>query len=186
MDEFLIALNTAIKILFSLVVLFLVIKFWERRFSLFFGGKDSLKTIQDHELHSCFLTALCIVVFYLTGVTLSGEIRALPMEKIALRRVFYFTGIVNFTAFFLSVYLLHFIRGCNFSSVAKAVLCLMFIEVTIFYIQLVTRGYFEFSGFSSKVYQIVIATCNITTLIVLVGFATRHTLHRKDESCKIE
>ena len=62
MSEFEIGVDIILKIAQAIIVIFLLVKFSERKFSLLFGGKKYLITIVDHELHSCFISALCVVV----------------------------------------------------------------------------------------------------------------------------
>ncbi|ESP91806.1 MULTISPECIES: hypothetical protein [Pseudoalteromonas] len=180
MNEILAYVDWVFRALFLLVVLFLMVIFWERKFSLFFGGKSSLRTKADHTLHSCFLTALCTVVFFIIGNILSDHIITLPMEKIALRRLFYFLGMVNLTFFFVSLFLLHAIRQCGFSNIARTVSYLMFIELSLYFIQLVVRGYLDISY--SLLNSFVAASffiCNISAFIILISYPTKLFLDKK-------
>ncbi|KZN61534.1 hypothetical protein [Pseudoalteromonas luteoviolacea] len=166
MSEALVYIGLMIRVLEVFVVVFLLLQFKKHKWSLFFGGKSSLKTIDDHELHSCFIAALCVVVFHNVGNTLAAQVLASGMEKLELRRIYYFILMLNSFACSIAIYFLHSLRHCSFSKTAKRCLYLAIITASLCFMQLIARGIFDYNAFS-PFYKIALLGCNITTLVVV-------------------
>ncbi|MCF6442325.1 hypothetical protein L1077_23135 [Pseudoalteromonas luteoviolacea] len=149
-----------------LVVLFLLIKFKQHKLSLFFGGKNQIQSPKDNELHSCFIAALCTAVFFIIGMVLSNQVLALNLDKLELRRVYYFIMSMNSCAYSVAIYFLHFIRKCTFSSAAKCCLYLSVATVLLCIMQLVARGIFDYNGLST-LFQVTLLVVNATALFVV-------------------
>ncbi|KZN29412.1 hypothetical protein N480_06735 [Pseudoalteromonas luteoviolacea S2607] len=183
MNELLAVINWGIIGLEVFVFVFLVAKFWALKFSLFFGGKDSLKTIDDHELHSCFLTALCVLTFHFIGAGLTDLLMSLELEKMKLRQLFYCVQIANCAAFAVVLYLLHSIRHCSFSRAAVYSMYITLLSMTIGLIQMVARGYLDFNGLQ-PLYSTIAVICNILALVVVAKYPLSQIigLRRRDET----
>lgn len=148
MNEFQIAMDIVLKVSQAIIVIFLLVKFSEHRLSLLFGGKKSLKTLEDHELHSCFIAAFCVLVFQFISIEMAKHLLASDMEKMQLRRVYYFINIAVATVFAGTLYFLHSLRGCSFSNTAKRCLYLTVISILLFMMQLIARGFIGYEGLS--------------------------------------
>ncbi|MBQ4812193.1 hypothetical protein A7985_17995 [Pseudoalteromonas luteoviolacea] len=169
MNELLIVMNWGVIGLEVFVFAFLVAKFWTLKFNLFFGGKDSLKTIDDHELHSCFLTALCVLSWHFISAGLTEMLLSLELEKMKLRRLFYCVQIANCAAFAVVLYLLHSIRHCSFSRTAIYSMYITVTLMTVCLIQMVARGYFDYNGLQ-PLYGAIAVVCNLLVLIVVAKY----------------
>ncbi|KZN58072.1 hypothetical protein N473_04855 [Pseudoalteromonas luteoviolacea CPMOR-1] len=178
LDEFLVSLDFVFIGFELLVVFFLIAKFWEHKFSLFFGGKNSLKTQEDNELHSCFLTAFCVLIFYFIGARVTEVVLNIPMEKMALRRLFYFSLIVHAALLIISLYLFHKIRDCTFSNCAKQCAGIVIFAATLHFTQFIARGYFDFNDFYI-IYTTGVSLCNLATLVVLVIYPIKLVLNSR-------
>ncbi|MBQ4812191.1 hypothetical protein A7985_17990 [Pseudoalteromonas luteoviolacea] len=183
MSEFLSGLGWLIRFLEVLIICFLVIKFWQHKFSLFFGGKSSLQTIEDHELHSCFLTALCALVFHFIGVEVSKYILSLPLDKMPLRRTFYFSNLLVVAACITTLYVLHSIRECSYSNTAKRIGYLAIVTATLQMTQLIARGYLDYNGLY-QFYNVFGALINVTTLAVIAAYPIKIIKNYKMEGSK--
>ncbi|KZN44047.1 hypothetical protein [Pseudoalteromonas luteoviolacea] len=148
MSEFQIATDIVLKIAQAIIVIFLLIKFSDHRFSLLFGGKKSLKSLEDHELHSCFISAFCVLVFQFISTEMAKHFLASEMELSLLKKVYYFIHIAVATVFACTLYFLHSLRGCSFSNTAKRCLYLTVVSVLLFMMQLIARGFFNYDGLS--------------------------------------
>jgi hypothetical protein len=169
MNEFYQVTGWIIRALELFIVLFLLYSFKQHRFELFFGGKSTLKKQSDHELHSCFLSSLAIIVFYTISGSLASYIIGLPLEVMQGRQVFYFAMVCNGVSFILVLYLLHAIRGCTFSATARLVTYLAFLTVLMNFAQLVLRGYLN-SEILYYVYGPIVMLCNVSTFVVLAKY----------------
>lgn len=169
MNEFYQVTGWIIRTLELFIVLFLLYSFKQHRFELFFGGKSTLKRQSDHELHSCFLSSLAIVVFFTISGSLARYIIDLPLEVMHGRQVYYFAMVCSGVSFILVLYLLHAIRGCNFSVTARIVTYLAFITLLMNFSQLVLRGYLN-SDILYHVYGPIIMLCNLSTFVFLAKY----------------
>lgn len=169
MNELLVATGHVIRGLEVVLLVYLVLKFRNRSWSLFFGGKSSLKTLSDHEVHSCFISALCVLVFHFFGSTLAQYIVSLDMEKMELRQFFYFSMFLNSVAFASALYFLHIIRGCTFSPTARRCLYLTFLMMALQSTQFVLRGLLDINGFS-PVYKAGVPLINVACLAVVAMY----------------
>ncbi|AOT09853.1 hypothetical protein S4054249_19370 [Pseudoalteromonas luteoviolacea] len=181
--EFLASLGPVFRSFELVIIVFLVTKFWEHRFSLFFGGKNTLKTQDDHELHSCFLTAFCTLIFYFIGARVADAVLNISMDKIELRRLYYFSFIVHGAIFIISLYLFHKIRDCNFSNCAKLCAGMVIFSATFNIIQFIARGYFDFNYFNT-IYSIGIPLCNLATFIILTIYSIKLALNSRKHRVK--
>ena len=162
------------------VVLYLLIKFKDRRWSLFFGGKGDLKTIDDHELHSCFLAAFTVMVFHFASSGFAQYIITMDMERMALRQFFYFSMFCFSIAFGLTLFALHLIRGCSFSPAARFCLYVTFLMMMLQMIQFIARGMLDTSVLS-PFYKLSVVCLNLLTLCIVAKYPVKRliTLARK-------
>ncbi|MCF2826887.1 MULTISPECIES: hypothetical protein [unclassified Pseudoalteromonas] len=178
MNDFFVISDWMIRALEVLICLYLLFKFKNRRWSLFFGGKNSLKTIQDHELHSCFLSAFTVMVFHFTSSNLAQHIVTIQgMEKLALRHFFYFSMFSCSMAFAAALFFLHKIRGCSFSPTARNCLYITFLMSTLQMLQFVSHGLLDSNRFT-LFYQYGVVVLNVTTLAVVANHPIRHMLRK--------
>ncbi|QZO12624.1 hypothetical protein [Pseudoalteromonas piscicida] len=167
MNELLVATGHVIRGLEVILLVYLVLKFKSRSWSLFFGGKGSLKTPSDHEVHSCFISALCVLVFHFFSGSLAPYIVSIDgMEKLELRQFFYFSMLMSSVAFATALFFLHVIRGCKFSAVARYCLYITFAMMLLQTTQFVLRGMLDINSFS-PVYKISVMILNVLSLMVV-------------------
>ncbi|MBQ4836809.1 hypothetical protein [Pseudoalteromonas luteoviolacea] len=169
MSEMVLIVDWTTKVLQALVVVFLLVKFKQRKWSLFFGSGSHLKSIEDHELHSCFIAALCTVVFFHVGTVLSSHVLALELDKLELRKVYYFIMSLNSCAYSVAIFSLHRLRGCSYSNAAKRCLYLAVVTVLLCIMQLISRGIFDYNGLS-PFYKVSLMVVNVTTLLVVAAY----------------
>ncbi|MEZ7207152.1 hypothetical protein [Pseudoalteromonas sp. DY56-GL79] len=170
MTDFFVITGGAIRVLEILIVLYLLFKFKNRKWSLFFGGKSSLKTIQDHELHSCFLSALTVMVFHFISSNLAQHIVTIEgMEKLELRQFFYFSMFTCSMLFAFTLFGLHKIRGCSFSPTARRCLYITFLMTSLQLMQFVSRGMLD-SDLLSPLYKYGVVVLNLMTLTVVAVY----------------
>ncbi|MCG7552107.1 hypothetical protein [Pseudoalteromonas sp. Of11M-6] len=170
MTDFFVFTGGAIRVLEILIVLYLLFKFKNRKWSLFFGGKSSLKTIQDHELHSCFLSALTVMVFHFISSNLAQHIVTIEgMEKLELRQFFYFSMFTCSMLFAVTLFGLHKIRGCSFSPTARRCLYITFLMTSLQLMQFVSRGMLD-SNLLSPLYKYGVVMLNLMTLTAVAVY----------------
>ncbi|MBD1582774.1 hypothetical protein [Pseudoalteromonas sp. S16_S37] len=181
MNDIYFSIGWVIKGLELLVVFYLLYVFSYHRWSLFFGGKNSLKTEKDHELHSCFISAFCVLVFHFVGVELAKQVLLIDTEKLKLRQFFYFTNIASSASFACVLYFLHLIRGCKFSSVAINCLYITLIMMSLQIMQLIARGILDYDGLS-VIYKAGVIMCNVTSLLVVTSYPVKQFMQLRKNS----
>ncbi|MCG7537202.1 hypothetical protein [Pseudoalteromonas sp. OOF1S-7] len=169
MNEFLIVTGWIIKALELFILLFLFYSFKQHRFNLFFGGKSSLRKQRDHELHSCFLSSLAVLVFYTVSGSLGRYILSLPFELIQMRQIYYFALVCTGASFIVVLYLLHAIRGCHFTPATRLVAYIAVSMVLMNFAQLVLRGYLN-NDILYDIYGPYIISLNIVTFMVIAKY----------------
>ncbi|AZZ98918.1 hypothetical protein [Pseudoalteromonas sp. R3] len=169
MNEFYQVTGWIIIALELFVVLFLLHSFKQHRFDLFFGGKSTLKKQSDHELHSCFLASLAVLVFYTSSRSLGQYILSLPFEVMQMRQIYYFSLVCTGAAFITVLYLLHAIRGCSFSATARVVAYIALAVMFMNFAQLVLRGYLN-SDILFDAYGPFVVMGNVCTFVILARF----------------
>ncbi|WP_125564094.1 MULTISPECIES: hypothetical protein [Pseudoalteromonas] len=169
MNEFFIVTGWVITALELFVVLFLLYCFKQHRFDLFFGGKKTLKKQSDHELHSCFLSSLAVLVFYTSSSSLGAYILGLPFESVQMRQVYYFALVCTGAGFITVLYLLHAIRGCCFSATTRIVAYIALAVMLMNFSQLVLRGYLN-NDILFDIYGPFVVMCNVGTFFILAKY----------------
>ncbi|KZN65520.1 hypothetical protein N473_12470 [Pseudoalteromonas luteoviolacea CPMOR-1] len=167
MNDFLEILVLALMGVGSLVVISFLYLFKERWLELFFARHKSLKNKSDHELHSCFLTALATVASFLLFQHLLDYLFELQMDKMIRRQIYYFISACGNASFIIALTLLHAIRECTFSPVARYACYLSLTSMIIKTLQLTLHGYLDISMFN--VYYNIAIYLLLTTQILLVA-----------------
>ncbi|KZX00961.1 hypothetical protein JL49_09130 [Pseudoalteromonas luteoviolacea] len=164
--SYLLGVDWLVRILEVFIVIFILVVSWKKRWSLLFGGKKSLKTQSDHELHSCFISAFTLMAFHIVGVVLGQYVLKLKLEVTELRQLFYFIVFLNSLGFASVLFGLHVIRGCSYSLVARRCLWLTSITMLLITVQFVSHGLFEKTWFNT-IYQYGVVTLNAISLLVV-------------------
>ncbi|MEZ7277202.1 hypothetical protein [Pseudoalteromonas sp. 68 DY56-GL68] len=173
------AIDWTIRLLEIVAVLFIVITFSKHRFALFFGGRQSIKTDEDHILHSCFISALTVMVFHAVSSPLADHIISLEMEKMMLRQFFYFTMFCFSIAFVVTLFSLHALRRCSFSPVARVCLYLAILQAIVQLTQFIMRGILDDSSLSPA-YKVVVIVLNILSLAVISVYPVKKIVSHKN------
>ena len=163
MNEFFVFTGWVIRAFEVFIVLYLLLKFKDRRWSLFFGGSEDLKTIEDHELHSCFLAALTVMVFHFASSSFSQFVLTIDMERMALRQVFYFSMFSFSIAFAVALFALHLIRNCSFSPTARMCLYITVLMSSLQMAQFISHALND-STVLNNIYRYGVVLLNIATL----------------------
>ncbi|WP_125719965.1 hypothetical protein [Pseudoalteromonas rubra] len=169
MNEFYVVTGWALRLLQLMVVVYLLYYFKQHRFSLFFGGSASLKTPEDHKLHSCFLTAVACLTFYIISSQVADFILLSEMERLAKIKIYYFTLVCTGTAFAATLYLLHIIRGCQFFPAARYSIYLVLFLVLLNAAQLMLRGYFN-NDLLFEVYGPATVVTNLLEWLIVIKY----------------
>lgn len=172
MIDFITATDWTIRALEILIIVFLLATLNKHRSALFFGGKSNLKSIDDHTMHSCFIAALTVMVFHFVSSSLAQYIITIEMSKLALRQFFYFTMFSCSILFVFTLFFLHTIRGCVFSTTARFCLYLALAQAIVQLIQFIIRGLLDNSMLSS-VYSFSVITLNILSLGVVAVYPVK-------------
>ncbi|CAH9049989.1 hypothetical protein PSECIP111854_00442 [Pseudoalteromonas sp. CIP111854] len=161
---------------FLIVLWFLVTQFPTHKWSLFYAHGKALKSLQLHEMHSCFMTSLCLLFFHLLGSEIDmfflGPLLSGLDDKI---KVFYLAGMINQFMFLLAVFYLHRIRRCLFSKTARICLYTTIIVMMLQMMELIARGYFDYHELKF-VYILTFWACNLISLAALSIYPIRQTL----------
>ncbi|MBD1583449.1 hypothetical protein [Pseudoalteromonas sp. S16_S37] len=161
---------------FLIVFWFVVAYFPTCKWSLFTASGKNLNSLHLHEMHSCFITALCILMFHIIGSELeaffTGPFLAQLDDKI---RVFYLVVLINQFIFLSAVFCIHRIRYIQFSLVTRFNLYTTLIVMAVMMMQLIARGYFDYHELKPA-YKIVFWSCNIASIIAISIYPIRHTL----------
>ncbi|MBD1583032.1 hypothetical protein [Pseudoalteromonas sp. S16_S37] len=172
MNEILYKLGWVLKGVEFLILLFWLHKFTKMRWKLFFGVKKDLASVQHHELYSCFLTAFCVLVFHLLDSELDQFILSIEMDKLEHIKLFYTAGIIMQFSLIATLFCLHLVRGCTFSSTARictyTTLVIMMMQGT----ELIVRAYYDYHELG-LIYIIVGWTCNIIATAALATYPIR-------------
>ncbi|MBQ4844393.1 hypothetical protein [Pseudoalteromonas sp. MMG005] len=172
MNDFFVVTGWVIKCFEVFLVAYLLLRFKARRWSLFFGGAGNLKTIDDHELHSCFLSALAVLVLHFTGSLMTQHILTLQMGKMELRQFFYFTVFCNSVAFSVALIGLHYLRKCSFSRCARQCLYLTLMAMALQITQYVIHAVYDSSSFT-PIYQYGVVLINLSCLSIVALYPVK-------------
>ncbi|WP_046005635.1 hypothetical protein [Pseudoalteromonas rubra] len=169
MSEFYVVTGWTLRFLQLMVVIYLLYYFKQYRFSLLFGGKSNLKTLADHKLHSCFLTALALLVFQTTSRALATYIMGLDIALQVKIQIYYFALVCCGASYAVALYILHLLRGSMFSQAARYSLYLTFALVILNALQLLLRGFLE-SNLLYSLYGPVTVCVNIALWLVVAKY----------------
>ncbi|CAH9052090.1 hypothetical protein PSECIP111951_00546 [Pseudoalteromonas holothuriae] len=161
---------------FLIVLWFLVTELPTSRWSLFYARGRALSSLQLHEMHSCFMTSLCLLFFHLLGSELEQLLIGPLMSKLDDKmKLFYLAGMIHSFAFIVTLFYLHRIKSCLFSRTARINLYCSFTFMTLKMLQLVARGYFDYHAFKS-LYFYVGWTFNFVSIAAISIYPIRQTL----------
>jgi hypothetical protein len=170
MTDFFVTTGWIIRAFEAFILLYLIIKFKNHRTSLFFGGQKNLKTIDDHELHSCFISALTVMVFHFTSANLAEYILAIKgMERMELRQFYYFSMFICSVAFSAALFALHLIRGCTFSPTARQCLYVALLMCILQCTQFIARAIIG-TDILSPIYKYGVVILNLMTLSIVASY----------------
>ncbi|TMP30353.1 hypothetical protein CWB99_06315 [Pseudoalteromonas rubra] len=169
MSEFYVVTGWTLRCLQLMVVIYLLYYFKQYRLNLLFGGKASLKTISDHKLHSCFLTALTCLIFNITSGQLASFILALEIDLQIKIQIYYFTLVCCGVSYAVTLYIVHLIRGCLFTQAARYTLYITFLLVLLNALQLVLRGFLE-SNAIYALYGPITVCANIMIWLIVAKY----------------
>ncbi|CAH9049668.1 hypothetical protein PSECIP111854_00315 [Pseudoalteromonas sp. CIP111854] len=160
-----------------IVVEFLIVIYWVKQFSimkwkLFFGIKKDLLTTQHHELHSCFLSAFCFLIFHLIGSEAEHYLLSLEMQRMAHIELFYTSMAIVQFMFGLTLFCLHLVRGCTFSPTARICMYTTLVMIMLHGMQLIARRYFDYHELN-MVYILIGWTCNFIAISALATYPVR-------------
>ncbi|AOT09053.1 hypothetical protein [Pseudoalteromonas luteoviolacea] len=149
-----------------LVVISFLYLFKERWLELVFVRNKNLKNKSDHELHSCFLTALTSIASFILFQHLLDYLYELHMDKMIRRQIYYFIAACGNASFIIALTLLHAIRECTFSSVARYACYMSLAAMMIKTLQLVLHGYLDISIFNFYYNISIFCLSSAQTLLV--------------------
>lgn len=165
-NEIFASLDYVIIGLQTLALIVFVAFSYQKASQLFLGGKKDINTETDAFMHSCFITAISVAVIHFSTSSLRDLILTLELEKMELRQVFYFFLFLMEFLFITCVFVLHKIRECTFSQVARIAMLMGLVicanQIAQFYI----RGV-QGLDFYMPFYKGIILFANIVTLFVI-------------------
>ncbi|MBD1580771.1 hypothetical protein [Pseudoalteromonas sp. S16_S37] len=172
MNEVLYYLGYFFNTIVFCIVLFWMKKFYSKRWKLFFGPKKDLATVQEHELYSNFLTAFCFLVFLLISFQLELFLLSLEMDLVEKIKLFYTSMVIVQFSWLLTLFCLHLVRGCTFSSAARICTYSTIVVMMLLGMQLISRGYFDYHELSI-IYKVGLWICKVIILTALVTYPIR-------------
>ncbi|CAH9051574.1 hypothetical protein PSECIP111951_00420 [Pseudoalteromonas holothuriae] len=172
MNEIVYGFGWGLKGIELLILLFWVHKFSKMRRKLFFGVKKDLASVQHHELYSCFLTAFCFLIFHLISSELEQFLVALEMDKVEHIKLFYTSMAIMHFSFILTLFCLHLVRGCTFSSTARICVYTRIIYIMLLGMELISRGYYDYHDLG-MVYIVGAWLCNFVAIAALATYPIR-------------
>ncbi|CAH9049669.1 hypothetical protein PSECIP111854_00316 [Pseudoalteromonas sp. CIP111854] len=158
-----------------IVLWFLVTQFPKHSWSLFFSRHQSLNSLQLHEMHSCFMSAVVFMLFHTFGGEVEQYLLSLEFKQINRIKVFYTGVIAHFFICLLTMYVVHRLRGCLFSKTARICMYMIFLFSALSFMELIARGYFDYHELG-MVYRIGGWACNIIVIAALSIYPIRQTL----------
>jgi len=144
---------------------------------LFFGGSKNINTDSDIILHSCFITALVVVIFHFIGSATTQYILALNLEKMEKRKLFYSAIFFMELIAILSIFTFHKVRSCLFAAPARLCVYLSFAMMMVQMLQCILHGIFDINLFS-PVYRVLVLGINIATLSIISYYPVMAYLKR--------
>ncbi|CAH9049671.1 hypothetical protein PSECIP111854_00318 [Pseudoalteromonas sp. CIP111854] len=158
-----------------IVIWFLVTQLPTHKWLLLTALKEDLCTLRLHEMHSCFMTAVCYLLFHLY----SGEVDAFIITQLSTIdgqiKLFYLTAMINQFLFLLTLFSLHRLKGCFFSRTARVSIYTTLVFMALLFMQLIARGYFDYHELK-MVYVFGGWACNIIAVAALSIYPIRQTL----------
>ncbi|CAH9051584.1 hypothetical protein PSECIP111951_00422 [Pseudoalteromonas holothuriae] len=175
-NDFLYQLGWVFKGYELLIILwFVVTQFPKHRWSLFFARHQSLNSLQLHEMHSCFMAAVCFFTVHVFASELDQFILNMIPKLGDKIRLFYLVSMMSFFLFQLMLVCVHRIKGCLFSKATRICLYTSIVHMALLFMQLIARGYFDYHELS-MVYVIGGWACNIIAIAALSIYPIRQTL----------
>ncbi|MCF6437491.1 MULTISPECIES: hypothetical protein [Pseudoalteromonas] len=160
---------------FLAIVWFLVTQFPRHKWSLFFATKRDMVSRELHEMHSCFIIAVCTFMFHVIGSEFGFYFLNLAFDRLPAIRMFYLAMMVNSCAFVIAVLLLHLLRGCAMSWAAHRCVTLTLLMLVVLLIQLTARGYFDYHKLK-PLYATCVWIINLTSLAVIYRYPVQQTM----------
>ncbi|WP_152086616.1 hypothetical protein [Pseudoalteromonas sp. A25] len=177
MSQFLYQLEWIIKgYEFALLLWFFVSQWSKYSWSLFYVRGKSFKSLEHHEMHSCFMTILCMFVFHVFASEIEqffvSPLIADLNNKI---KVFYISGMIIQFIYLIVIFSYHRARQCLFSRTTRVCMYTTIAVITLQFIQLIARGYVDYHALV-MVYFVAVWICNIVAVSAMSVYPIRQTL----------
>jgi len=168
-----VSIDTALKALGILIIKFEIfafimisILFIREIIPLLFHGKSNIKGEKDSALYSCLLSALTVAIFHIMTSEVRDFIFSFDWEKMKLRKLFYLSMLLMECVFVLTLFLVHKIKGCQFSLVAHFCFMTSSIMCLIQLVQLYFRGFLGLEFFVPY-YKLTVVSINLLVLVII-------------------
>jgi len=160
-----------------LSAVFIIIGIKQRGMRIFFNTQYKLSGKDEHDYVSWSYTLLVFALFNYIDTTITASIISLDTDYLLRRKLFYLSKIFFFLLLYLSLYALHAMRSCSFSATTRMAFYLGLLPITLYMIQLISRGYYDVTVISAVNYKLTISIY-ATLACVLYTYYPIKTIHK--------
>ncbi|CAH9067996.1 hypothetical protein PSECIP111951_03966 [Pseudoalteromonas holothuriae] len=158
-----------------LLLWFIVTQFPTYRWRLFFVRKGQLISLQQHEMYSCLITVTCFFWVRVLVEPLEVYLLMLDIDLNSKIKIFYSSQVGTITILIVSIFLMHRFIRCLFSVSTRVCLYALLVCISVSFIQLVARGYFDYHELSF-VYKLGGWGASLVSICAMSLYPIRQTL----------
>ncbi|KZN62883.1 hypothetical protein N473_18380 [Pseudoalteromonas luteoviolacea CPMOR-1] len=156
-----------LQISLVLALIYFVFTAKSQRVARIYDKRFELKTKQEQCFASFWITFFCLFIYILIDEQITNTIIAADLDYLLRRKLFYFFRICGVLMFLVSVYSLHSLRQCAFSPATRIAFYISIPVVSIFFLQLILRGYLEIEALVPLYRWLAIVQCSTLSVVVL-------------------
>ncbi|OCQ22148.1 hypothetical protein A7985_10185 [Pseudoalteromonas luteoviolacea] len=168
----------AVDVVLFISFVYLVFRVKETGIRVFYHRGYKLKSKRDHDFISWCFTLIVYTLFNYIDTIMTGLIISLDTDYLLRRKLFYLSKIFFFILLYVSLYALHVMRGCSFSMITRSAYCLGLIPITLYLIQLISRGYYDVTLITSENFRFMISLYATICCFIFVSFPVKSVYQR--------
>lgn len=156
-----------LQISLVLVFIYFVVTAKGQRVVRIYDKQFEIKTEQEQCFVSFWITFFCLFIHILIDEQVSNTIIAADLDYLLRRKIFYFLKLSCTLVFIVSIYAVHLLRRCPYSPATRVVFYISIPVASIFFVQLILRGYLEIEALVPLYHWLAIVQCFVLSIVVL-------------------
>ncbi|KZN38719.1 hypothetical protein [Pseudoalteromonas luteoviolacea] len=168
----------AVDVVLILSAVYIVFRVKETGVRVFFNRGYKLKGKREHDFISWCFTLLVYTLFNYIDTIITGLVISLETDYLLRRKLFYLSKIFFFILLYMSLYALHMMRGCSFSAVTRGAYYLGLIPITLYMVQLISRGYYDVNVITSVNFRFLISLYATISCVLFISYPVKSLYQR--------